>query len=189
MSTFQQNISQFNVKSNLCIATYDLIILYVASYTYVYTVFIWIEAWVFISYKWLLTRRLYELLLHFKWAFISFRMLKPGVYLGPGIYESCFYSDKYGTYVATYIEWHTYSYICMLYMHSFLLTLLNYYIHSSYHLYLHKNLCTYVHSITFKFFNYLLRTCIIILWTHKRTYICTYHTQENFGVENFCQTI
>ena len=47
-----------------------------------------IKALTFISYKWLLTRRLYEPLLHFTWVFISFRVLNPGVYLGPGIYMS-----------------------------------------------------------------------------------------------------
>ena len=52
--------------------------------SYVHTIFIQIEAQAFISYKWLLTRRLYGPLLHFTWTFISFRVLDPGVYLCPG---------------------------------------------------------------------------------------------------------
>ena len=62
--------------------------IYTYLYTYVHTVFIRIEARAFISYKWLLTRHLYEPLLDFTWVFIFFRVLNPGVYLGPGIYMS-----------------------------------------------------------------------------------------------------
>ena len=63
------------------------------------TVFIRIEARAFISYKWLLTRLLYEPPLHFTWAFISLRVLNPGIHLGPGIYMSpASIQIKYGTH-------------------------------------------------------------------------------------------
>ena len=60
----------------------------VCIYGFVCTIFIRIEARELISYKWLLTRCIYEPLLHFTWAFISLRVLNPGVYLDPGIYIS-----------------------------------------------------------------------------------------------------
>ena len=53
-----------------------------------HTVFIHIEAQGFISYKPLLTRRLYEPFLHLIYMSIYFRVLNPCVYLGPGVYIS-----------------------------------------------------------------------------------------------------
>ena len=52
------------------------------------TLFIRIEAQVFISYKRSLTQYLYEPFLHFTQALIYFTALNPCVYLGPGIYMS-----------------------------------------------------------------------------------------------------
>ena len=56
---------------------------YELSHTYINTVLIQIEARVFISYKWLLTRCLYEPLLHLTLAFISFRVLNSVIYISP----------------------------------------------------------------------------------------------------------
>ena len=74
----------------VCIHNDTSIVTRMRAHTHIHThtVFIRIEIQAFISYKWLLTRCLYEPLLHFTWAFISFRVLNPGGYLSPGIYMS-----------------------------------------------------------------------------------------------------
>ena len=53
-----------------------------------HTVFIHIKAQVFISYKQLLTRHLYEPFPHFIQVTIYLRVLNPCVYSGPGVYMS-----------------------------------------------------------------------------------------------------
>ena len=68
--------------------------------TTVHTIFIRIEARVFISYERLLTRHLYE---PFPYFYIGVYLLYSAEPLRPRhLYEPCFYSDKYGTYIHTY---------------------------------------------------------------------------------------
>ena len=76
---------------SVCLCDFLHVCIYVCAHACCFrmcTIFIRIEAQVFISYKWLSTRSLYEPFLQFTWAFISFRVLNPSVYMGPGIYMS-----------------------------------------------------------------------------------------------------
>ena len=90
-------------------------------YLYINTVFIRIEAWVFIFYKQFLTKHLYEPFLHFIQVSIYFQSVKLLRLFGPRLlYEPCFYSDKYSTEILQYVYdcTHVTTYI-IVYVHTY----------------------------------------------------------------------
>ena len=64
---------------------------------YTSTIFIWIEAWAFISYKWFLTQHLYKstfYIIHRR-LFTLEHWIPAFIWAQRRLYEPCFYLDKY----------------------------------------------------------------------------------------------